>query len=106
MSGFSRTVEVRLKADTTYDGPPEGGHYVLHVRSVRSVRLQPDHPVVVSGFSRTVIGITGSEIRNQKSEGRRQKAEGRRQKAEGRRQKAEGRRQKADRKSTRLNSSH
>ena len=30
VSGFSRTVTVRLKADTTYicDGPPEGGHYV------------------------------------------------------------------------------
>ena len=28
-SGLSRTViTVRLKADTTYNGPPEGGHYV------------------------------------------------------------------------------
>ena len=48
VSGFSRTVTgpskrrnyvrcetVRLKPDTTYDGPPRGGHYVLHVRFVR-----------------------------------------------------------------------
>jgi hypothetical protein len=40
--------KVRLKADTTEHGPPEGGHYR------RTVRLKADTTdSVVSGFSRT-----------------------------------------------------